>query len=231
MLTPFAPAMTAIHVVTAVLSIVLGILAMRSNTSPKRHGQIGRAYGVTMGISMITAVLLLTVRFNFFLTMITILSSQSLITGWRAAKMKARGKPALFDWAFTFTTGAFGGGYVLWTIATLAGVLPPLLSPTFTYIGLGFALFICKSTHEEITFYRSKSSDRRAWLYFHFDRMLGSFAALSTAFSISVGGYLLPPQISWITWVATPVVAGLMIARYNKSYRSRYAQPAAVAAD
>lgn len=233
MLEPILYPMIAAHVATAIASIILGIFAMRSHSSKKRHGQIGRAYGVCMGISMLLGVLILTVRFNFFLALVTVLSTQSLITGYRAAKRKAKHPVNWLDWTVTYSVGLFTLGYFAWTGMTVLGVIPQTMPTVFLWVGVGFCVMLGQGAVEEARFYRSNSNDRRAWLFFHMNRMLGSYVALMTAFSITAARYVLPPDLYWVFWTLPPVVGSIMIARFIKRYRARIApkRAAAIAAD
>ena len=212
-----------IHVATAIGSLIVGLQAMRNYDTMAEHRKVGLRYAKMMGVSMVTASLLLFFRFNFFLMMVTLLSTQTLITGYRSSKRKLSKKVSTFDWSVTAIAAILPAAYIVWSILMIAGVLPRVLPTAYIYVGIGFAVFIGQGAVEEFRFYRQKHTDRRAWIYFHYQRMLGSYIALVTAFSITVSAFTpLPDQYSWLMWVAPGVVGGWLIGRFDKTYKARF---------
>ncbi|MGB1254146.1 MAG: hypothetical protein ACPG8W_26280 [Candidatus Promineifilaceae bacterium] len=219
------PSLIGLHLSAALASMILGIMAMRNNQTPKAHKRVGILYVFAMTGVCVTGGILLVVRFNFFLMLVTVLSAQSFITGMRAARRKSRGTISRFDWSVTAIAGVMAVAFLSYGVAGLMGLVAVDFPPAYLYVGIGFALFIGNGVREDIRFFRNPSSDRRAWLYFHIDRMLGSYIALVVAMSVTVSRYTLPPEIQWVAWTVPPIIGGLLSSRYLKNYKARFAKP------
>lgn len=219
----FVPILIIIHVATAIGSLIVGLQAMRNYDTIAEHRKVGLRYAKMMGVSMVTASILLFFRFNFFLMLVTLLSTQTLITGYRSSQRKMRNPVNTLDWSVTVIAAILPAAYIVWTVLMIAGVLPQALPTAFMYVGLGFAFFLGQGAVEEYRFYRQKHTDRRAWIYFHYQRMLGSYIALVTAFAITVSAFTpLPSEYSWAMWVLPGIVGGTMLSRFDKKYKARF---------
>ncbi len=86
-----------IHVLAGSLGILVGLLPFLVKKGGKRHIRFGRIFLILIGISIITAFNgILFFRDRPFLTLITLLSMYSSISGYRAIKYKEVG-PGLWD--------------------------------------------------------------------------------------------------------------------------------------
>lgn len=225
------PSLIGLHLLAALASMTLGIMAMRTNQTPKAHKRIGIGYVITMSGVCITGGILLIFRFNFFLMLVTVLSAQSFITGLRAARRKSRGAISRFDWGVTLIAGCVAAVFLLYGILGLSGFIPTDFPTAYLIIGILFAVFIGQGVREDVQFFRNPPTDRRAWLYFHIERMLGSYLALIVAMSVTVARFTLPAELQWVAWTVPPVVGGLLISRYLKNYKAQFVRPVAVSAD
>ena len=222
------PSLIGLHLLSALASMVLGLLAMRNNQTPKAHKRIGIWYVIAMTGVVSTGGVLLIFRFNFFLMLVTVLSAQSFLTGLRAARRKSRGAISTFDWSVTTIAGVIAVAFLGYGIAGLTGLFTTTFPPAYLFIGIGFAVFIGQGVYEDVQFFRNPPSDRRAWLYFHIERMLGSYLALVVAMSVTLSRFLLPADVQWLAWTVPPVVGGILIGRYLKRYKAQFVKPATI---
>lgn len=219
------PILIGLHLIAALASMTLGIMAMRNNKTPQQHKRVGIAYVVGMSGVVITGAILLIFRFNFFLMLVTVLSAQSFITGLRAARRKSRGKVTRFDWAVTAISSLVAVTFLVYGILGMLGTFAVTFPPIYFTIGIAFAGLIGSGAWEDVKFYRNRPKDRRAWLYYHIDRMLSSYLALVVAMSVTVARFTMPADLQWLAWTVPPIIGSILISRYMKNYRAQFATP------
>ncbi len=222
-----------LHVSLALVALVVAPVAMAVIKGGKAHRRWGLIYFWSMVFANCSALLLLTWRFNIFLFGITILTTYSVVTGYRALQRKrptvTGQQPTRFDWSFAVVTLLAGGGLVGWGVATLLGLtaaLIPDVEGMFIVMGilpLVFGLAIGKNALVDLRLYRKPPTDRNWWWYYHMERMAGSYIGLFTALMVQQVGPRMPESIAWIVWVAPTVIGSPLLAQWIKSYRRKFA--------
>jgi uncharacterized membrane protein len=215
-----------IHVLAGVVSLLTGIVAMMARKGGKPHRRWGRIYIWAMGTIFVTALLILVFRPNIFLFVISILSFYGALTGDRALLRKHadRGQRAgRIDWIASVIALVAGVGFISWGGLGLAQVIAASYPPSFFILGIGFGFILARDAFTDIRQYRRPSTDRHWWIYYHIERMLGSYIAAVTAFMVQNVGRRLPMELGWIAWVAPALIGLPGIAYWTWTYRKKFA--------
>ena len=220
-----------VHVLAAIFALVVAPIAMVTQKGGKNHRQWGKSYFWAMFVTNIGAFILLGWRFNLFLFGVTVLSFYAAITGYRVLYRKqARlvGGATRFDWAAAWVVLVIGIGLLLWGVLTALGITP-LRIPNdggmfvvFVILPIVFGLSIAKDALTDLRSFRNPSPDRNWWWYYHMERMLGSYLALTTALMVQQVGPRLPDSIAWIVWIAPAILGSIGIARWIAYYQNRF---------
>lgn len=215
-----------IHVFAGFVSLAVGIAAMVTRKGGKPHRRWGRAYMWAMGTIFATALLLLFFRPNIFLFVISILSFYGALTGDRALLRKdaARGqRPGRIDWIASGIALTAGTGFIAWGGLGMAQVIKANYPPSFFILGMVFGFILARDAFADIRQYRRPSTDRQWWIYYHIERMLGSYIAAVTAFMVQNVGRHMPVELGWIAWVAPAMIGLPGIAYWIRTYRKKFA--------
>lgn len=218
------------HITLALLALVLGPVAMGAHKGGKRHRQAGRVYVWSMVTALLVAIVLLFFRFNVFLAGITALSLNGVVTGYRSLQRKrvyAGQGPTRFDWLFSAVVLVCGMGMVGYGILTGVGLfLEPIPSggnvfAMLVILPIVFGFFLLSAATTDLRMFRTPSTDRNWWWFYHMDRMLGSYIALVTALMVQQVGPRLPASIAWTVWIAPAVIGSPLIALWIGRYRRK----------
>ncbi len=209
------------HVLSGLISFLLGIVAMVSKKGGPLHRGVGKGYVLAMAYLFISALLILYfVRYNFFLMVIAILSFYAAFSGMRATKRKEPGTEQWFDWVaaiLLLTSGICLLGYGLWVIFNGNWAMA-ILSGAFGWLSTASAV-------RDIRIFReTERKDRMWWWYSHMGSMLGSYIALITAFLVNNMPKWLPEfEHQWIFWILPAVLIVPLNVRWEKHYRAKFA--------
>ena len=111
-LSPLHHDLIVVHVATALVAMVLGVVAMSVRKGGRRHIRVGRLYVWSILASSGTAAVLLGFRFNLFLFGVTVLASYTAVAGYRTQQRKQMPPPgdawARFDVAIAGLCAATG---------------------------------------------------------------------------------------------------------------------------
>lgn len=220
---PFAPeavdlvvrTLVAVHVATALAAMALGAAVFLRPKGDAPHRALGKAYAASMAVALASATALLVARFNPFLAGVTALSAHSLATGIRAIALRGRGgRPAPFDRAVFGAGLASGAGFAGFGLLVGLGILAvgPGARAPIAVLGLLFGLALLQSVREDARLYRRGPVGPRWWWAVHVNRMIGSYIALLTAFSVQTIGPRLPGAWAMVAWVG-PGILGALVAR------------------
>jgi len=168
------------------------------------HRRWGKVYYRAMAAVGLTAVVLGLARPNIFLTLLAVFSFYNAFSGYRALAHK-RPEAARHDrsaWAMAMVTLA----------ASAALVVLGLVQPTETWRRLGlvpvvFGAFGVFLGGIDLRTFARPPADPMAWWYRHMTRMLGSYIAALTAFSV-INFTALPLTVRWLwpTVIGTPLI-------------------------
>lgn len=214
------------HVAAGFTALVVAPVAMMTRKGSQVHKRWGRVYFWAMFAIFVTALLVLTVRPNIFLFIISILSFYGAFSGVRSLKRKnpARGQRATWlDWTAALIALGAGGGFIAWGGLTLAGVWQTDVPTAFSVLGIVFGFVLGKDAWNDIKSFRRPSTDPLWWWTYHLERMVGSYLAALTAFSVQNVAPLLPEAFEWVVWVTPGVIGGFGIALWIRYYQKRFA--------
>lgn len=226
-------AFIVIHVTLALVALVVAPAAMAVVKGGRAHRQWGRVYFWSMITVNTSALLLLTWRFNIFLFGVTMLTSYSVLTGYRSLQRKrptvTGQQPNRFDYSVTYLTLATSIGLVGWGVATLLGLTAMLIpaaegaSIVMGILPIVFGVAIGRDCFSDLQLYRKPPTDRNWWWYYHMERMVGSYIGLFTALMVQQVGPRMPGEWAWISWVAPTIIGTPLLVRWIGSYRKRFA--------
>lgn len=219
----WATPVVILHVGSAVSAILIGLVPMFARKGGQLHNRAGLGYFWLMMTTCASGGILLIKYFNFFLTIITLLSFYTAFTGYRV--MFRRHKSAgWLDWAASGINLMGGIAFVIWGGLTLFGMIEGL-PVVFAVIGILFGIFLANDAVKDMRAYLNPPTGKRWWFIFHMDRMLGSYIALITAFAVQAIGPRLPADIFWITWIAPGIIGSIVTWRWTAHYRRLFDPP------
>ncbi|MGB7339423.1 MAG: hypothetical protein WBC91_11070 [Phototrophicaceae bacterium] len=217
-----------VHVIAGTLTILSGIVAMRTHKGGKNHRRAGLTFFWSMFIIFISALATMFLfRFNPFLFGISILAFYMTFTGYRVTYRKrgANGQNAkLIDWV-ALILATTGGLYLLiWGVMVLGGYGLIAWTQYYGVLGIVFGIFILYTTlWEDARAFRQPVQDRQWWWYYHMDRMLGGMIGAVTALLVQqLGDIALLGSFSWIPWVLPGVIGALGINYWVGVYRRKF---------
>lgn len=214
------------HVTAGFTALVVAPVAMMVRKGSGVHKRWGRVYFWAMFAIFVTALGLLVVRPNLFLTFISVLSFYGAFSGVRSLRRKrpASGqRPTWLDWGAAVGALAAGSGFVLWGGLTLSGLWQAAMPSAFSLLGIAFGVVLGKDAWHDLTSFRRPNPDPRWWWTYHLERMVGSYLAAVTAFLVQNVGPLLPDTFVWVVWVAPGILGGFGIALWIRYYQKKFA--------
>ncbi len=207
-----------LHVAASVSAIVVGTIPMFARKGSKLHNRSGLFYFWAMMVTCVSGGLLLLKFFNFFLAIITLLSFYAAFSGYRV--MYRKHKPAqLIDWAAAVVNLVGGISFAGWGIGSLAGLLTEMPA-AFAALGIVFGYLLTQDSYKDLKSFLNPPTAKNWWLIYHLERMLGSYIALMTAFSVQTVSQYLPPNWAWTVWVAPGIIGTIVIARWIRVYKT-----------
>ncbi len=214
------------HVAAGFTALVVAPVAMLTRKGSRVHKRWGRVYFWAMFAIFVTALLVLTVRPNIFLFIISILSFYGAFSGVRSLKRKdpAKGQRATWlDWAAALVALAAGGSFIAWGGLTLADLWQTDTPAAFSVLGIVFGVVLGKDAWSDLKSFRHPNPDPLWWWTYHLERMVGSYLAAVTAFLVQNVTPLLPESLAWVVWVAPGIVGGFGIALWIRYYQKKFA--------
>jgi uncharacterized membrane protein len=171
----------AIHIGAGAIGILIGLVILLRDKGTDTHRRLGRAFAIAALITSASAATgLMLFRFLPLFAVLTVLTSYQLLSGWRAARLKARG-PEMWDAALTLV--AIGITVLLLptlhSAAAQANAKPVVLASTL--IALAAILL-----YDSLRWIFPRRWFARLWRYEHIYKLISSFAALTSAFAGNV---------------------------------------------
>ncbi len=207
-----------LHVVAGFGALVVAPVAMATAKGGPTHRRWGKVYYRAMVAVGLTAVVLGIARPNVFLALLAVFSFYNAFSGYRALAHK---HPA----AATRDRAAWGMALVTLAASAALVVLGVVRSSeTWRQLGLvpavfgAFGVFLAGRDVAKLV---RPPADPMTWWYTHMTRMLGSYAAALTAFSV-INFTALPLTVRWF-W---PVAIGTpLIVAWTAYYKRRFRRP------
>lgn len=218
-----------LHVTLAIVALIVGPIPMIARKGGVNHRLVGNIYFWSMLVSLLLAIVLLFFRFNVFLAGITALSLNGIVTGVRSLYRKRPEKNNYLWLDYTVASAALlsGVGLLVFGILTATGILSALIPSgnggiVLTILPIVFGIFIVSDAVKDFKSLWRPSTDRNWWWYYHMERMLSSYIALSTALAVQQIGPRMPESIMWIAWVAPSAIGTPLIAIWIKQYKEKF---------
>lgn len=210
-----------VHIASGTAALAAGVGAMIGRKGGKNHSRWGLLYFWAMFGIFVSALGLIAFRPNIFMFTISILSFYSALTGYRSLFRKTGGAGRI-DWAASLIALPAGLGVMAWGGLVLAGLLAfPQEMMAFAILGIIFGAMLAHNAATDLRSYRRPPSEKSWWLFYHLDRMLGSYIGAATAFTVQNVGRQLPDELVWIAWVAPALIGMPAIAYWTRTYRRK----------
>jgi uncharacterized membrane protein len=209
--------LTVIHIVSGLLCLLLGPVALFSSKGGPSHRRSGQLYIRLMMVMATTAFLLLITRFDAFFFVLAVFSFYLAFSGYRVLRRKRpdrdqRAKP--LDWLAALFAISVG---ILSILLHLASKLNG--DTVFIISMLGGTIAI--ATYDVVRFLCPVDSSQQpyVWLFEHLSKMIGSYIAVVSAFSATVLGFIPEPARQlWPVAVGLPFMVGVIV-RYRRRFR------------
>lgn len=171
-----------IHIVSGLLALLTGAVAIFSTKGKGLHLKAGRFYFWAMTAVFITALIIAGFRYNRFLFMIAFLSYYSVFAGVRALKLKKLHKsqqPSWFDWLAGLINAGMNVLFLGFGIHILLNQ-PTHIDAAMMYIGFGLAGWSISYANLKLFLVRPEKAYH--WYLTHTGNMMGGYIATLTAF-------------------------------------------------
>lgn len=204
-----------IHILSGGLGLFVAPGAMLTRKGGLWHRRWGKAYFWSMVLVVLTAVLMMFVRFNLFLMLIAVFSFYLAFSGYRVLYRKTpQQRAGIIDWVaavLMLTGGASFIGYGIYLLLIIQIASFGIVAIVFGGLGLATAA-------SDIRSFLRPPADKRAWWFSHMSSMLAAYIATVSAFSV-VNFHFLPPVARWL-W---PTVVGTIgITIWTRHYREKF---------
>jgi uncharacterized membrane protein len=209
----FIKVLIIIHVFAGINALLSGALAMALKNKIANHRIAGKVYFISMNIIFVSGVILSLYRSSLFFLFISFFVYHSVLTGFRALKLKNmyRGqKPEKKDWAIEIFMGVSNFSFFAYGIYSyMNGHGADALIPTI------FGLFGLRAVVKNIRRFIYTPNDPTHWLQVHVGNMMGSYIGAVTAFLVNQTPHIpIHPVILWFT--PSIIIAPIIIFELRK---------------
>ncbi|MGA3373262.1 MAG: hypothetical protein ABSC48_16020 [Terracidiphilus sp.] len=202
-----------IHVTAGFGAFLLAPVALITAKGGKQHKRWGMVYLWCMGVVAATALPMALFRPVLFLALVAILSFYLAFTGYRVLKLRSLAGPGAqpVDWIVT------GACFFSSVALLLLTVLRPALVQHMGIVAILFGALGIRASGMHLLSFMRKPTDKRLWLYKHFQHFIASYIAAWTAFStVTLPQFFWHTMWLWIWPAAIGVPAILLTTAYYK---------------
>ncbi len=196
-----------LHVFAGCSALITGALAMIYKSQTPKHRIAGKVYFWNMTFIFVSGLYLAVHRSNLFFIFISFFVYHTLITAYRALKLKGLHKgqqPERIDWAIEIIAGVANGCFVLFGgYWYMKGMGADALIPTV------FGLIGSRSVYVNVKRFIQQPIDPTHWLQTHISGMIGSYIGAITAFLVNQASHIpIPDVVLWLapTAILTPFI-------------------------
>ncbi len=211
------------HVAFGASCLFSGIIPMVSKKGGKLHRQTGKVFFWSMfGIFASALLMILFIRFNFFLLIISVFSFHQCFTGYRVLYRKKAGEQTWVDWFGAIITLIAGLSFIFTGVSRLIdqGTLNPLTILLFVF----GALTVWAASDDIRMFMKKEIGDKLWWFYHHMTTFCGAYIAAVTAFAVTISGrYFSHLEYSWLAWILPGMIGGPLISFWKRKYMKKNA--------
>jgi len=175
-------AFLAVHVAAGALCLVLAPLVLAVTKGGPLHRRWGKVYFGSMGLLAGTALPIAIYRPVLFLALVAILSFYLTFSGYRILRLKnlaSGGHAGSVDWAaavLTFAVCACLAGF---------GLLRPGWVQNMGVVAVVLGSVGMRSAAADMYRFVRRPTQKMFWLFVHFEKFIGSYIAVWTAFSVA----------------------------------------------
>lgn len=216
---PLITVLRWIHIMAGFTAFFVAPGALLTCKGGAAHRWWGKVFFWAMAVVASTAVIVAAYRPNFFLLLLAIFSFYLAFSGYRALFHKRPDKgqePSWLDWSAAVLTLTVSTGLLLSGLFQPQWLhLPPIIALVLGVLGA----ILTGSDLRQFTRPFDYVTHSNAWFFAHLSKMLGSYIAAVSAFSV-VNFTFLPPIVRWLwpTAVGVPAIL-LWVNHYQKKFR------------
>jgi hypothetical protein len=206
-----------VHIAAGVTAFVMAPLALASAKGGKSHRRWGKIYFWSMAVVGSTALILSLYRPLLFLALVAIFSFYAAFSGYRVLFHKTLpqgGRVDWPDWAAAILT--FACSFAL----ALLGALRPRLIHNLAIPAMLFGAIGMWLGAKSVWQFLHPPKEKMFWWYDHLSKMLVSYIAAWTAFSVTTIGRFV--HGGWVIWVLPTLLGSPAIALTNAYYRKKF---------
>ncbi|WP_436936109.1 hypothetical protein [Halovenus marina] len=201
---PGVDVLLSVHILFGVVALLAGVGAITTKKGGYRHNTAGKAYALSMGAVVLTAVPLAVWTEDWFLFAIAVFSGYLVFGGYRIIWRRRAGltEATPLDYlghGTMIVAGAAMVGVGAWQTVTGSPGLAPALA-VFGAIGAGFAVGMLRRL-------QVPPAEQSPWVQAHIGFMGGAYIATVTA-TVTVNLTIVPPLVRWLgpTAVGVPLI-------------------------
>jgi len=211
--------LTLIHVGFTAVAILSGIIAMIAKPKGnKLHKKSGLVYFYSFIGIAIFGLLMVFIKYRDLFLGVTIFNTYLIVMGYRAVHYK-RTKANWVDW--TMLTIFFCSGLLfLFSGIKMYGIFFQA-DYGWGVIRVFYAILVFYIFFFDLRYFRNKASDKKAWLYYHMEKMLLSFTALISGVLLRFSDYFFPKDLKWTFWITPYLVCLPLIAYWVSKYKTK----------
>ena len=202
-----------LHIAAGFGALVVAPVAMVAAKGGPTHRWWGTLYYRAMVVVGFTAVVLGLARPNPFLTMVAVFSFYTAFSGYRALRHKRPARRDVVGWAAALLTLGVSLGLIAFGI-----VAPSPLWQRLSTVAIVFGALGARLAWRDLVALARPPADPMQWWYVHMTRMLSSYIAALSAFSV-VNFTFLPVTARWL-WPA--LIGTPLIVLWTTYYRRRF---------
>lgn len=206
----------AVHIVAGFTGLLSGVLNMSMKKGGKTHQMVGKCFVAGMMTSSITALIMASIKTNYFLFVVGVFTIYLVGTGHRYIYLKMLGKsekPKIIDWVLTVGMFLMGIAFIV------LGTILLKNNNSFGVVPIVFAFVGFSGVREDVLNYLGRAKTKQFWLKTHISRMSGGFIAASTAF-LAVNSQKIPFEVpSFVFWLLPTILITPLIIKWQRKLR------------
>lgn len=207
-----------LHITGGSIALITGIVAMIADKGGRTHRVSGKLYFYGMTAACASSFYLAVAHPNLFLFTVGVFSYQMVAIGYRSLWLKkihtGKIKPQLVDWAIGLVAGVFNAVLISW------GAYEVLNGRMFGIVGLAFGGGGLFNSIRWLKQFYIAPTDKRQWIYSHFQAMGGGYIATATAFLVVNVNFISPLAV----WLTPGLIGTLIITITTAKYKRKYAK-------
>lgn len=197
-----------LHVVFGCIALLLGLYILAAAKGTARHKKIGKHFFGAISVVIVTAIGgVFIFKLSQFLFIISLISGYEAWSGYRVIRNKQTG-PKWADYVVAWFVLICGTGFLIFYRTSR-----PNWSPVIIYSTVYWLYILC--VYDLLRYFIGKPFQKRNYVHEHIVKVVGAFAAISSAFLGTVLPAYQPYSQLWPT-VAGFILIGVMCVQYKR---------------